>query len=76
MRYPLRYDPLYWGAVFPLGMYAACTHAMAGALNLRFLAFLPAIVAYVAVGAWSLAFAGMVVDVGKRVVHRGNGLPA
>ena len=23
--FPLRYDPLYWGAVFPLGMYAACT---------------------------------------------------
>jgi anaerobic selenocysteine-containing dehydrogenase len=24
-RFPLRYDPLYWGAVFPLGMYTACT---------------------------------------------------
>ena len=26
-RFPLRYDPLYWGAVFPLGMYAASNGA-------------------------------------------------
>jgi tellurite resistance protein TehA-like permease len=24
-KFPLRYDPLYWGAVFPLGMYTVCT---------------------------------------------------
>jgi tellurite resistance protein TehA-like permease len=24
-RFPLRYDPLYWGAVFPLGMYSVST---------------------------------------------------
>jgi tellurite resistance protein TehA-like permease len=30
-RFPLRYDPLYWGAVFPLGMYAACTERMISA---------------------------------------------
>jgi tellurite resistance protein TehA-like permease len=75
-RYPLRYDPLYWGAVFPLGMYATCTHAMAAAMGLDFLEFLPAIVAYVALGAWALAFAGMVVDVGKRVAQRRSALPA
>jgi len=28
-RFPLTYDPLYWGAVFPLGMYTACTLAVA-----------------------------------------------
>src|SRR5690606_35605826 len=37
-RVPLRYDPLYWGAVFPLGMYAASTQEMAQALGLPFLA--------------------------------------
>jgi C4-dicarboxylate transporter/malic acid transport protein. len=24
-RLPIRYDPLYWGVVFPLGMYSLCT---------------------------------------------------
>jgi len=24
-RFPLTYSPLYWGAVFPLGMYNVCT---------------------------------------------------
>ena len=35
-RFPLRYDPLYWGAVFPVGMYAAATWQMARAMNLGF----------------------------------------
>ncbi len=29
-RYKLVYDPLYWGAVFPLGMYTVCTLARLG----------------------------------------------
>ena len=37
-RFPLRYDPLYWSAVFPLGMYAASTFEMAHAMDLPFLA--------------------------------------
>lgn len=67
-RYPLRYDPLYWGAVFPLGMYAAATHEMALAMDLRFLAALPVIFLYAAFAAWSLAFIGIVVDVWKRLL--------
>ena len=27
-RFPMKYDPLYWGAVFPLGMYAVSTEQM------------------------------------------------
>lgn len=58
-RFPLRYDPLYWGAVFPLGMYSAATSQMMRTLSLpflhpfRWLMFLPAL------AAWTLAFVGL-----------------
>ena len=59
-RYPLRYDPLYWGAVFPLGMYTACTYVMAHALDLAFLyPFVPWF-AGVAFLAWTVTFLGLV----------------
>jgi tellurite resistance protein TehA-like permease len=66
-RFPLAYDPLYWGAVFPLGMYAAATDAMAHALRLRFLAFLPPLVLYAALAAWLLAFVGLLLDLAARL---------
>ncbi|HET9049141.1 MAG TPA: tellurite resistance/C4-dicarboxylate transporter family protein [Chiayiivirga sp.] len=52
-RFPLRYDPLYWGAVFPLGMYTACTDAMAKALELSFLAPITVWFLAVALAAWA-----------------------
>jgi len=58
-RFPLRYDPLYWGAVFPLGMYAAATHAMFAALGFAFLGWLPWVFLALGLGAWLGAFAGM-----------------
>lgn len=57
-RFPLKYDPLYWGAVFPLGMYATSTHQMIQAMGLEFLRFLPEIFFYVALVAWTMVFAG------------------
>ena len=59
-RHPLRYDPLYWGAVFPLGMYAAATHEMALAMDLDFLAIVPRVFVYVALAAWLAATVGWV----------------
>jgi tellurite resistance protein TehA-like permease len=59
-RQPLQYDPLYWGAVFPLGMYAVATFAMADAMSLGFLDFIPHVFFWIGLGAWTLAFAGMV----------------
>jgi tellurite resistance protein TehA-like permease len=58
-RFPLRYDPLYWGVVFPLGMYTTCTLRMAHALELDFLLPLPHYFIYVALAVWALAFIGL-----------------
>ena len=66
-RFPLRYDPLYWGAVFPLGMYAACTHEMLHAMDFGLLAFLPPVFLMVALMAWALAFWGLVLDQLRRL---------
>ncbi len=65
-RFPLKYDPLYWGAVFPLGMYAVGTDRMSEALGFNFLGFLPQVFFYIALAAWTIAFAGLVLDLLRR----------
>ena len=59
-RYPLRYEPLYWGLVFPLGMYAACTWQMDEALAIGWLKPLAQVFLAFGLLAWLLAFAGLV----------------
>ncbi|MCC6228424.1 MAG: tellurite resistance/C4-dicarboxylate transporter family protein [Phycisphaerales bacterium] len=58
-RFPLRYDPLYWGAVFPLGMYSVGTARMVEAMDLPFLSVVPPAFFYIASGAWTLALIGL-----------------
>ncbi len=55
----LTYDPLYWGLVFPLGMYAACTFRLASALDAPFLLWLARLFVIAAVAAWLLTFLGL-----------------
>ena len=58
-RFQLRYDPLYWGAVFPLGMYSASTYQLAQVLELPFLNAVAQVFIYIALATWCLAFLGL-----------------
>jgi tellurite resistance protein TehA-like permease len=59
-RYPLSYDPQYWGMVFPLGMYTTCTFQLAKALELPFLYSIPQYIVYIALAAWLATFSGLI----------------
>ncbi len=59
-RFPLRYSPLNWGAVFPVGMYAVSTFEMAKAMHVDFLQVIPRYTVYVALAAWLATFVGAV----------------
>lgn len=65
-RFPLRYDPLYWGAVFPLGMYTVCTYRLAGALDVPYLMVIPEAGIYVAIAAWGLTMTGLLTQLAPR----------
>ena len=65
-RFPLRYDPLYWGAVFPLGMYTVCTARISRAVDAPYLLSISRVFVYVALGAWALAAAGMTLSLVRR----------
>lgn len=62
-RYILIYDPLYWGAVFPLGMYTACTYRLGQAIDQSVLIVIAEYFVYIAIAAWTATFLGMAVVV-------------
>ncbi|MGH7101994.1 MAG: hypothetical protein ACREFJ_06310, partial [Acetobacteraceae bacterium] len=75
-HFPLRYDPSYWGAIFPLGMYTVCTLQMAEALELKFLLFIPRYFVFAALGAWCLTFGGMLHEIITGMIRMARAKPA
>ncbi len=57
-RVPFAYDPLYWGLVFPLGMYCVATYRLAAIFELPYLAWIARGFVVVAILAWMFAFFG------------------
>src|SRR5262249_30317759 len=55
---PLAYDPLYWGFVFPLGMYSVATYHLTKILDAPFLMPLSQAFMIIALAAWSVTLLG------------------
>jgi tellurite resistance protein TehA-like permease len=69
-KFPLRYDPLYWGAVFPLGMYTVATIRVSSALDSPFVMSIPRVSVYVALAAWLAAALGLAARLWGRATGR------
>jgi tellurite resistance protein TehA-like permease len=59
-RQPLRYHPMYWSLVFPLGMYAVATHRLSLAADFPPIQQMSRVIVWVAFVTWALAMAGLV----------------
>lgn len=71
-RYPFVYTTAFWGMVFPMGMYTTCTVMLSKALNLPILMVIPQWFVYVALSAWCITFAGMLVSRGTALLRAPN----
>ncbi|MEG2171627.1 MAG: tellurite resistance/C4-dicarboxylate transporter family protein [Desulfovibrionaceae bacterium] len=58
-KFPFNYEAGYWGMVFPMGMYTACTYTLAEALDLPSLLVVPESFIGVALIAWLTTTYGM-----------------
>ena len=59
-KFPLRYDPQYWGMVFPFGMYTVCTFQLSKAINFPSLLVIPRYFIYLALAGWFIVSLGLI----------------
>ena len=64
---PFAYDPLYWGAVFPLGMYSVATYELTKIVEAPFLLRLSQAFMLIALAAWLVTLLGLLDTRVKRV---------
>jgi tellurite resistance protein TehA-like permease len=58
-RVAIAYDPLYWGLVFPLGMYSVATYRLMETFELPFLGWIARGFVVVGIVAWFFTFSGL-----------------
>ena len=62
-KIPLTYDPMYWGAVFPLAMYTTATFRLSEAFAAPYLVAVSYVFVAAALTAWLMTFLGMVFSI-------------
>ena len=59
-KFPLKYDPQYWGMVFPFGMYTVCTFQLSSAISFPPLLVIPRYFIYLALAGWLAVCVGLI----------------
>jgi tellurite resistance protein TehA-like permease len=59
-RFPLKYDPQYWGMVLPFGMYIVCTFQLSKAIDFQPLLVIPRYFIYIALAGWIAVSLGLI----------------
>ncbi len=69
-RFPIAYDQGYWGLVFPLAMYTACTFQLGRAVDSPLISAIPGGFVYVGLTVWGATFFGLLRRVAAIVTGR------
>lgn len=72
---PLSYDPLYWGAVFPLGMYSVSTYHLTVVFDAPFLGALSETFLFIALAAWAATALGLLISLVGRLQDHARAAP-